>query len=79
MISKAAWIILLISAGTDLLINTGSALGAAMVATGNASVPSKAVIILAIITGVVAAARTIQQALKSEIKNTNDSSLMGAK
>lgn len=57
--------VLVISAFTDFIINAGTALGTAMVAQGNAAIPSTAVIILACIGGLVAAARTVQQALKT--------------
>ncbi len=63
---KAAWIILLISAVTDFVINTGSSLMAAMVATGSAVMPMKAVVVLAVVGGLVQMSRTIQQALKSD-------------
>jgi hypothetical protein len=56
--------ILLIAALTDFIISAGTALATAMVAQGNAAIPSPAVIILAAIGGTVAAARTVQQALK---------------
>ena len=62
---RTAWAILLISAFTDFIINAGTSITAAMVATGSAALPDKAVIILAAIGGVVAASRTIQQALKT--------------
>jgi hypothetical protein len=61
---NSARFILLITALTDFIINAGTALGTAMVAQGNAQIPSAAVIILAVIGGTVAAARTVQQALK---------------
>lgn len=62
---KIAWIILLISALTDFVINTGTSLMAAMVATGSATVPTRAVLILAFVGGLVQMSRTIQQALKA--------------
>lgn len=62
---KSAWIILIISAFTDFIINAGTSLMAAMVATGSASIPSRAVLLLAILGGVVSMSRTIQQALKA--------------
>jgi nucleoside phosphorylase len=62
---KIAWTILLISALTDFVINAGTALTAAMLATGSAQIPSDAVLILSAIGGAISAARTIQQALKS--------------
>lgn len=60
-----AWIILLISALTDFGINAIPVIMAAMMATGSAAVPSKAILILGALTGSLAALRTIQQALKS--------------
>jgi len=62
---KIAWIVLLISALTDFVINTGTALSAAMMATGTAAIPNQDVILLAIVGGCIQAARTIQQALKT--------------
>jgi hypothetical protein len=50
---------------TDFVINAGTSLMAAMVATGSAALPSKAVMILAVIGGSVQMSRTVQQALKS--------------
>ncbi len=58
--------ILLVSAGTDFVINFGTALTAAMVAQGEAVLPSVPVLILSALGGLVAFARTIQQALKSQ-------------
>ena len=62
---KTEWAILLISAITDFIISTGTALSAAMVATGEARLPNDAVLVLALVGGLVAAARTIQQTLKA--------------
>ena len=62
---KSEWVALVISALTDFIISAGTALTSAMVATGEAHVPSEAVLILALVGGLVAGARTIQQALKS--------------
>jgi Flp pilus assembly pilin Flp len=62
---KIAWTILLVSAMTDFVITVGTALSSAMLATGDAALPSISVIALAVIGGVVAAARTVQQALKA--------------
>jgi hypothetical protein len=58
------WLALTITAITDFIINAGTALTAAMVATGDAQMPNVAVTVLAIISGIVAGARTVQQALK---------------
>jgi len=68
---KIAWTILLISAITDMIITAGTAITSAMVATGSAEIPSHAVLLLAVIGGLVAAARTIQQALKSSAEITS--------
>ena len=67
---KSEWAVLIISALTDMIISTGTALTAAMVATGEARIPNEAVIVLAAIGGIVAAARTIQQALKTTPEST---------
>lgn len=62
---KSEWVILLVSAFTDAIISGGTSLASAMVATGSIQVPSAAVMILSAIGAAVAAARTIQQALKA--------------
>lgn len=62
---KSEWWILIISALTDAIINGGTAITTAMVATGSAQMPSTAVLILAGVGALVSGARTIQQALKS--------------
>lgn len=62
---KVAWTILLISALTDCLVTAATALTSAMVATGKAEMPNKAVLFLGLLGGIVAAGRTIQQALKT--------------
>ncbi len=61
------WITLGVSFMSDFLITAGSTLGGAMVATsgGPVSVPSKGVWILALITGLVAAARRVQALLQT--------------
>ena len=69
---KTAWAVLIISALTDFVISTGTALSAAMVATGEARLPADAVIVLSLVGGVVAAARTIQQALKATPQSVNE-------
>jgi hypothetical protein len=74
-ITRVAWIILIISALTDLIINAGTSIMAAMMATGNASLPTKAVWILAAVGGLVQMARTIQQALKTASEHTNSTLL----
>lgn len=67
---KLEWLILIVSALTDFVINAGTSLMAAMVATGSASMPSKAVIILSVVGGLVAMSRTIQSALKTSPATT---------
>lgn len=62
---KVAWLVLIISAFTDFIITAGTALTTAMVAAGSAQLPTPAIILLAIIGGLVSGARTIQQALKA--------------
>lgn len=61
---KIAWLILIISAFTDFVITAATALASAMVATGSAEFPNSAVVLLAVLGGLVSGARTIQQALK---------------
>ena len=64
-------VILLVRAGTDFVILTGTAVSAAMVAKGDAMLPSYPVLILALIGGIVAFARTVQQSLiKDESSST---------
>lgn len=60
------WTILLVSAGTDFVITSATAITAAMVAKGDTMLPTMPVLVLAVLGGVVAFARTIQQALKKE-------------
>lgn len=60
---RIAWTILLISALTDGLVAAGGAIAAA--STETSWVPGKGAMVVAILTGVVAGARTIQQALKT--------------
>ena len=62
--TKRQWIILLVSASTDMVITIGTALTTAMVAGEMVKMPSGAVIAVACIGGVIALARTIQQHLK---------------
>ncbi len=62
---KQAWAILIISAITDLMISSGGVLLGAMMATGTATMPNNAVWLVALVTGAVSMARTIQQALKA--------------
>lgn len=64
------WVILLVSAGTDFVIASGTALTAAMVAKGDAMLPSWPVIILSVTGGLIAFARTVQQNLRKEESTT---------
>jgi len=64
---KIAWLILLVSALTDFAITAGGSITSAMLATGSAEIPSKGVILIALVAGIMSAARTIQQALKTNI------------
>jgi len=65
LLVKIAWLVLVISAMTDFVITAATALTSAMVAMGNAEMPSRAVILLALLGGLVAFSRTVQQALKA--------------
>jgi len=67
---KTAWTILLITALTDFIINAGTALTAAMMAADKAQIPNWPVLIIALIGGMVAAARRVQQALKASVETT---------
>lgn len=60
-----AWTVLIISAVTDFIITTATALGTAMMATGAAAIPNDAVIVVALLGGLASGARTIQQKLNS--------------
>ena len=60
---KIQWTILIITAITDLIIAGGGALSAAMVATGSTTMPNDAAVLFAIISGLIIAARTVQQKL----------------
>ena len=62
---KTAWFILIISAFTDFVITVATALTSAMVVMGTADLPSRAVVLLAVLGGLVSASRTVQQALKA--------------
>ncbi len=67
---KIAWLVLIISAFTDFVITAATAVTSSMVATSSADFPSKAVVLLAVLGGLVSAARTIQQALKQTPETT---------
>lgn len=57
-------VVLLVSASTDFVILTGTSLTAAMMAKGDAMLPTWPVILLSVIGGTVAFARTVQQNLR---------------
>jgi len=65
---KTAWTILAVSAFTDFIISFGTALSAAMLAADKAQIPDWPALIIALIGGAVASARTIQQALKASVE-----------
>jgi len=62
---NSAWITLLITAFTDFLTTAATGLIAAMMASGAAQMPSLATVVVIALGGLLAAARTIQQALKA--------------
>lgn len=62
---KIAWAILLISAGTDFIITAATAVTAAMVESASGQLPGYPTLLLGVLGGLVAAARTVQQALKA--------------
>src|SRR5262245_48447314 len=64
---KIAWTVLLITAFTDFIIASGTGLTTAMVESRTVGLPSANAIILSIVGGLVVAARTVQQALKTEL------------
>lgn len=65
--TKTQWLIIGISAFTDSVISGASALTAAMVAGDMVQMPNRAVVVIALLGGLVAFARTIQQALRSTL------------
>jgi ribosomal protein L10 len=67
---KLAWLTLIITALTDGIITAGTALTTAMVSSGAAALPGKAVVLVALLGGLVAMARTVQQALKATPEQT---------
>lgn len=67
---KIAWAVLLISALTDGIIASGTGLMTAMTATETAQIPNAVSLWVAGLGGVVAFARTVQQALKATPANT---------
>ncbi len=62
---KIAWFNLLVSAFTDFGITVATSLVTVMVAMGDAQLPSKAAIVVALLGAFASALRTVQQALKS--------------
>ena len=58
------WLILAISALTDFLVVAGSTVLGAMLATGQTTLPTKAVWLLSLMSGLVAAAKEVRAALK---------------
>lgn len=69
---KTALLLLIFNALVDFLIGFGGALGTAMVATENGAMPSWSAIIIAALTGLTAAMRTIQPVLKSMLQEYLD-------
>jgi len=67
---KIAWLVLIISALTDFIITAATAVTSAMVGSGSTDFPNKAVLLLAVLGGLVSGARTIQQALKTTPEQT---------
>lgn len=59
--------VLIVSAGTDFIITAGGSVLSAMVATNMLAMPSAPVILVAVLTGCIAAARTVQQAIRKGI------------
>ena len=59
------WLTLIVSAMTDFVIGAGGCLTTAMVATGSTTMPTAPVMIFAIVTGAVTAARRVQALLQS--------------
>lgn len=51
------WVTLIVSSLSDFVISAGGCLTTAMVATGSAAMPTPAVLIFSVVTGLVAAAR----------------------
>lgn len=58
------WLLLLVSAVTDFTVVAGSTLTGAMLATGQATLPSQGVWLLAIVAGLVAAGKEMRSMLK---------------
>ncbi len=64
------WVIIFVSAGTDFIIASGAALTAAMLAKGDAMLPSYPVLLISFLGGATAFARTVQQALRKDTEAT---------
>lgn len=62
---KIAWLILTITALTDLTIAFGTSLSSAMVVNKEIGMPSGAALLISALGALVVASRTIQQALKA--------------
>jgi len=58
------WLTITVSCVSDFIISAGGAITAAMVGTGSTAMPSKAVALVACITGAIAAARRVQALLQ---------------
>lgn len=67
---KVAWAVLLISAFTDFVITAGGSIVTAITTMTTPDWPPRYVFLIAIMLGLVAAARTIQQALKATPETT---------
>ncbi len=74
---KKAWIVLIISALTDAFLLVAGGVTSAMAATGVISMPSKPVVLINLLFGWMAFARTIQQALKATPETS--AALMGGR
>ena len=64
---KLAWAIILISAFTDVIVTGGTALMSSMAEGKTGEMPGWPAITVALIGGIVAGARTIQQHLKGMV------------
>lgn len=62
---KIAWFNLFVSAFTDFGITAATSIVTVMVAMGDAQLPSKAAVLVALLGAFVSALRTVQQALKA--------------
>jgi hypothetical protein len=62
------WVTLIVSAFSDFAIAAGGALLTAMTATQSVSAPNTPAIIFAVVTGMIAAARSVQKNLSPAVK-----------